>query len=228
MHKFTHLVYLVIIAVMGILIYTQQPQEASNSEELQAEQPADNSAKATTDNETQSAENAALRELQAEVDYLKTLLEHQQRSEEKPNGVEQTADPDPVRTNSDGPSREELNMTTDFEARKASMLKLIDEEEKDTEWAYQTETAISDLFYTESDLANAEIEELECRSTICKIVVSTEDEKLLQTPDLLNSAIRHQAGIKSSYSTMDISPEDQYIQILMEVSREGENDGADE
>ncbi|MGX5915291.1 hypothetical protein ACR0ST_11210 [Aliidiomarina sp. Khilg15.8] len=229
MHKFMHLFYIVIIAVMGILLYTQQPQEFNSTvtADRQSEQPAIDAEPSAEASEPDESSDNTLRELEAEIEHLRTLLTTQEDQAEISRQDE--------RANQQSAASARILDTSDFDddavlaqmnAQRDSILKRLEEEERDTEWAYQTETTISDLFYTEADLSNAELMEVECRATVCKVVVFTEDPRLWATPGLLTSAIRDNANLDRAFTGLRTYQDSNTMRLLIDKGQNStDNDG---
>lgn len=198
MHKFTHLIYLVIIAVLGILLYTQQqaPVDVTAANES-GEQTAGASETNGRSASRRASDDGTIAALEAEIERLQVRLQSESEPEGEP--PEPSAPDSPTRYAGGGPDE---------------ILQRLEAEERDDEWAYQAETAISDLFYTNDDLSEAELEEVDCRATMCKIVVITEDARLKEVPALLTSAIRNEAGLDSSFTS--IQQRDDTIRLILD------------
>lgn len=198
MHKFTHLVYVVIIAVLAILLYTQQqaPVDVTDANESGEQTAGTNETNEQSANR-QASDEGTIAALEAEIERLQARLQSESEPEGQPP---EPSDPDSPTSFAGGDPDD--------------ILQRLEAEERDDEWAYQAETAISDLFYTNDDLNEAELDEVDCRATMCKIVVITEDARLKEVPALLTSAIRNEAGLDSSFTS--IQQRDDTIRLILD------------
>jgi hypothetical protein len=72
-----------------------------------------------------------------------------------------------------------------------------EDQEVDNEWATLVETAVTDVFYTSNLLVNYTLDNVECRSSVCKVRMPKNHDDIFHQSGLVLSALE-EVGIKYS------------------------------
>ncbi|RUO35792.1 hypothetical protein [Aliidiomarina sanyensis] len=242
MSKFLHWMYIAIICILAIILWQARSHIADVETNLQAAEQEITALRAIPEpepldfdqrrvlnlealvNELQ-AENRALTRIltQREADALEDALEEAEFYAEEEDWEslpedDAAADRGPVSNLNDPQVREAL------ENAQARMLNLddfelrLENEPVDPEWAFPAEQQLRDMFVNVEGLRHYQVEEIECRTYMCRLRVTSLDQRPFDAR-LFTTELRNVEGLQDLTSTMILErAEEDDFQIFVDRS----------
>lgn len=229
MSKGMHWVYLIIISILLILVWQERqlPGMSGSVQEHQQTVPADVDGLATTDSdrnidmllELMNSLQEDNRRLVAQVAQLEQQLLEQEAEAESENGdardvtIEREVERVRERRESVERAREYLS-ADDYRER-------IENEDVDPTWAYDMEFALQDMFRSNEALRDLDIQNIQCRTTICAIDIYSEESVVggLNMPALFRHLNDQEWYSNDEYTMISFSESDSDTQRIMIVRR---------
>jgi|GEM_PF-2650976 len=229
MSKGMHWVYLIIISILLILVWQERqlPDASDRTQDPQLTSAAESDGLATTDSdrnidmllELMNSLQEDNRRLAAQVAQLEQQLLEQETETKSENGdardvtIEREVERVRERRESVERAREYLS-ADDYRER-------IENEDVDPTWAYDMEFALQDMFRSNEALRDLDIQDIQCRTTICAIDIYSEESVVggLNMPALFRHLNDQEWYSNDEYTMISFSESDSDTQRIMIVRR---------